>query len=306
MVKLKKKLVSIIAPVYNEEKNINFFYKRINKIIKKEKKYNFELLFLNNCSTDNTLLKIKVLCDLNKKIKLITYSRNFGRNNSIYGGLKNSKGDFLFLIDVDCQDPPELLSIFLRKAEEGYKVIYGKRDRRNESFIFYILGKIYYRLLFFFSNTESIIDMGEFCLIHKDVKNSIVSINTDKPFIRSEIAHAGFKRIGVPYLRLRRVYEKSKFNIYKAIIYGISGYLSTSTYLLRILTFFGVMLFLFNLGHLLISYKKSLEQINILYMIFSMSIICIYLARTHNNVISRKTYIIDKNNSFNIKNEFYE
>jgi dolichol-phosphate mannosyltransferase len=302
---MKKKLISIISPVFNEEDNINYFYKKIIKIIKKEKKYNFELLFLNNCSTDNTLSKIKILCNLDKKIRLITYSRNFGRNNSIYGGLKNSKGDFLFLVDVDCQDPPELLSTFLRKAELGYKVIYGLRDRRNESLVYYILGKIYYRFIFLFSDSQFIIDMGEFCLIHKDVKDSVISIKTDKPYIRAEIAHAGFKRIGITYLRLKRLYEKSKFNFLKAVFYGVSGFLSTSTYLLRVITYFGVGLFFYNLGYFFLSYKKNLEQFNILYIIFSLAIICIYLARTHNNVVSRKIYLIDKKNSLN-NNKYYD
>ena len=301
-----KKLISIIVPVFNEEDNINYFYNKIKKIIKKEKKYNFELLFLNNCSTDNTLSKIKVLVNLDKKIRLITYSRNFGRNNSIYGGLKNSKGDFLFLIDVDCQDPPELLSAFLRKAEQGYKVIYGLRDRRNDSFVHYILGKIYYRFIYLFSDSEFLVDMGEFCLIHKDVKDSVVSVKTDKPFIRAEIAHAGFKRIGIPYLRLNRLYEKSKFNLLKAIFYGISGFLSTSTFLLRIITYFGVGLFFYNLGYFFVSYKLDLEQLNILYIICSLAIICIYLARTHNNVTSRKIYLIDKVNSLNKNHKYYD
>ena len=298
---IKKKLITILVPVFNEEKNIKFFYERIKKIIKIEKYYKFEVLFLNNCSTDNTFQNIKKISKHDKKVKLISYSKNFGRNNSIFGGLKNSCGDYIFLIDVDCQDPPEFLHMFLRKAEAGYKVVYGKRDRRNESLIYSILGKAYYRLLHLLSDSDFIIDMAEFCLIHKDVKNAIININHDKPFVRAEIAHVGFSRVGINYLRLKRVHEKSKYNFFQLLYYSISGFISVSTILLRIVSLIGFFLIIYNFLYFMIYNNFHINEINNLFIIFSLIIISIYLARSHNNIISRKNYVIDMENSINVQ-----
>lgn len=298
---IKKKLITVLVPVFNEEKNVNFFYEKIKKIIKVEKNYQFEILFLNNCSTDNTFRNIKKISKFDRKVKLISYSKNFGRNNSIFGGLKNSNGDYIFLIDVDCQDPPEFLHMFLRKAEHGYKVIYGKRDRRNESLIYSILGKAYYRLLHLLSDSDFIIDMAEFCLIHKDVKNAIININNDKPFVRAEIAHVGFSRIGISYLRAKRVHEKSKYNFFQLFYYSFSGFISVSTILLRIVALGGLFLIIYNFLYLIINNNFYINEINNIFIIFSIIIISIYLARSHNNIISRKNYVIDMENSINVQ-----
>ena len=298
---IKKKLITVLVPVFNEEKNVIFFYEKIKKIIKVEKNYQFEILFLNNCSTDNTFRNIKKISKFDRKVKLISYSKNFGRNNSIFGGLKNSSGDYIFLIDVDCQDPPEFLHMFLRKAEHGYKVIYGKRDRRNESLIYSILGKAYYRLLHLLSDSDFIIDMGEFCLIHKDVKNAIININHDKPFVRAEIAHVGFSRVGINYLRVKRVHEKSKYNFFQLFYYSFSGFISVSTILLRIVALSGLFLIIYNFLYLIINNSLHINEINNIFIIFSIIIISIYLARSHNNIIARKNYVIDMENSINLQ-----
>ena len=298
---IKKKLITVLVPVFNEEKNVIFFYEKIKKIIKVEKNYQFEILFLNNCSTDNTFRNIKKISKFDRKVKLISYSKNFGRNNSIFGGLKNSSGDYIFLIDVDCQDPPEFLHMFLRKAEHGYKVIYGKRDRRNESLIYSILGKAYYRLLHLLSDSDFIIDMAEFCLIHKDVKNAIININHDKPFVRAEIAHVGFSRVGINYLRVKRVHEKSKYNFFQLFYYSFSGFISVSTILLRIVALGGLFLIVYNFLYLIINNNLHINEINNIFIIFSIIIISIYLARSHNNIISRKNYVIDMENSINVQ-----
>ena len=139
---MSKKKVSILIPVFNESKNVHIIYSRISKIIKNEKKYDFEILFTNNCSTDDTLKKIKKLIVKDKKIRVITLSKNFGRNISLFAGLKNITGDLVFLIDADCEDPPEMLSTFIRKYEQGYDLVYGIRNRIRESFFLYIGAKI--------------------------------------------------------------------------------------------------------------------------------------------------------------------
>ena len=121
------KKLSIIVPLFNEEDCIDLFYDRIKKVIDNVIiKYDVNLLFLNNCSTDNSLKKIQKLKSDKFEIKYLTYSKNVGYQASLYGGLNNTKSDLYFIVDVDMEDPPEMLIDFLGKYEEGYKIVYGK------------------------------------------------------------------------------------------------------------------------------------------------------------------------------------
>ena len=304
---MSKKKVSILIPVFNESKNVHIIYSRISKIIKNEKKYDFEILFTNNCSTDDTLKKIKKLIVKDKKIRVITLSKNFGRNISLFAGLKNITGDLVFLIDADCEDPPEMLSTFIRKYEQGYDLVYGIRNRIRESFFLYIGAKIFYRFTNLFADNEIILDMGEFVLFSKDINQEIIKIKTDKPFIRSELSAVGFKRFGIKYLRSKRKHGKTKYGIFNLLAYAMAGFLSASTFFLRFNAASGTLLLLSNIiaAYLLYQNKMSLDFlifINTFYLILISIFTSIYLARTHNNILSRSVYVIDKKQSFNNKN----
>ena len=304
---MNKKKVSILIPVFNESKNINIIYSRISKIIKKETKYDFEILFTNNCSTDDTLKKIKKLIIKDKKVRVITLSKNFGRNISLFSGLKNVKGDVIFLIDADCEDPPEMLSSFIRKYEQGYDLVYGIRNRIRESLFLYIGAKIFYRFTNLFADNEIILDMGEFVLFSKEINKEIIKIKTDKPFIRSELSAVGFKKFGIKYLRSKRKHGKTKYGFFNLLAYAMAGFLSASTFFLRFNAASGALLLLSNIiaAYLLYQNKMSLDFlifINTFYLLLISIFTSIYLARTHNNILSRSVYVIDKKQSFNNKN----
>ena len=295
--------VSIVVPVFNEEKNIHNFISKILEVIEKEKaKYDFEIIFTDNCSKDKTIEEIKKFT--NKKfVKLIALSKNFGRNNSQFAGLKNAQGDLIFMIDVDCQDPPELLSKFLREYENGFDIIYGKRNRIKESFMVYVLAKIFYRFTNLLADRDFTKDMGEFVLFTKAVRDAVVKIKSDKPFIRAEISAAGFKQKGVDYLREKRNFGKSKYNFLSLITYGISGFLSTSTFFLRFGSFLGALLLLFNIIYFFDFIKinqNKLFSINFSYIMFISISLAIYVARTHNNTLNRPNYIVNIKRCINV------
>jgi len=304
------KKISILVPVYNEEKNIEFFYNRIEPILKiLEKDYSYEIIFTNNCSEDNTYEEICKIIEKNNNVKLITFSRNFGRNNSQLAGLKNATGDAIFMIDVDCQDPPEMLIDFLKKYEEGYEIVYGKRDRSEESLFLYFGSKIFYRLTRALADNSFIVDMGEFLLFSSKIKNEIIKVNTDKPFIRSEISAAGFKKFGIDYKRETRKHGKSHYSqdFFKLFSYALTGFLSSSTFFLRfsalagffVIVFDFILLFL-NLFINFINFQYFIS-FNLIFIIFVLASNSIYIARTHNNLLQRSKYIVDEKKSKNIK-----
>ena len=304
------KKISILVPVYNEEKNIEFFYKRIDPVLKNlEKDYSYEIIFTNNCSDDSTYDEICKIIEKNNNVKLITFSRNFGRNNSQLAGLKNATGDAIFMIDVDCQDPPEMLIDFLKKYEEGYEIVYGKRDRSKESMFLYVGSKIFYRLTKVLADNSFIVDMGEFLLFSSKIKNEIIKVNTDKPFIRSEISAAGFKKFGIDYKRETRKHGKSHYshNFFKLFSYALTGFISSSTFFLRFSALVGffvivldlILLFL-NLFINFINFQYFFS-LNLIFIIFVLASNSIYIARTHNNLLQRSKYIIDEKKSKNIK-----
>ena len=304
------KKISIIVPVYNEQDNIAFFYDRIKPIlIKLKNNYSYEIIFTNNCSLDNTADEICKIIENDQNVRLITFSRNFGRNNSQLAGIKNATGELIFMIDVDCQDPPEMLFDFVKKFEEGYEIIYGIRDRSKESIILNLGTKIFYKITRALADQSFTLYMGEFLLFSSKIKKEIIKVNTDKPFIRSEISAVGFNKFGINYKRDLRKFGKSNYsgNFYKLFSYALTGFLSTSTFFLRFGALIGflvivtdILLLIINLftNNLNFQYFFSLNLILIIFMLASNSI---YIARTHNNLLDRSNYIIDENKSKNNK-----
>jgi len=302
--------ISVLVPVYNEEKNINFFYHRIIKVLSKlNENYSYEIIFSDNASKDNTILEIKKLCKINKNIKLISLSKNFGRNASQLATLNNATGVLILMIDVDCQDPPEMLEDFIKYYEKGFDIIYGIRNRIKESLIKFTCAKIFYRITKILSDNETIVDMGEFVLFHKKIRDEIVKTKTSFPFIRAEISAVGFKNIGIDYKRENRLHGKTNYNIFNLIKYALSGFISSSTFLLRINALIG--LFLITINFICIFYLLSTSNYNnfdlkylylanliaLLYIMISSSL---FIARLYTNSLHRPVYIIDYDKSINI------
>ena len=293
------KKLSIIVPLFNEEDCIDLFYDRIKKVIDNVIiKYDVNLLFLNNCSTDNSLKKIQKLKSDKFEIKYLTYSKNVGYQASLYGGLNNTKSDLYFIVDVDMEDPPEMLIDFLGKYEEGYKIVYGKRVDRKENFIIKFLRKTYYRTMHLIADNYFIIDCAEFSLFDDQVKQIVLKNNNNSPFIRAEIGFAGFKRYGFDYKRQIRSAGKPKYFLWGDPIFLISSIVSSTSFPLRLITYSNILIFFYYLlSFFFISSLPTSFNFLILILMLEFGILSVYLSRIYKNQIGRSIYIIDYENS---------
>lgn len=305
----QKKKISIICPVFNEKKTIPLYYERFKKAIScLLDRYVVELIFVNNCSTDNTLVAIKKIQAKDPTVQYITLTRNFGYQSSVLCGLTFASGDAIVVNDVDCEDPPELIPKFVEKWEEGYDIIYGRRGKRPEYRGLTLCRKIFYRLTRAIADNDFILDMAEFSLFSKRVRDEIVKLKTTFPFIRNELAYVGFRKIGIPYDREPRIGGKSNYMGFKGMLrmikFAVAGILTASTFPLRLIFYLAAPLLLINFIAIF-SYFINPETIpinliyilNTMFLISAVTFLSTYMARVYKDGIQRAIFIVDWDNS---------
>ena len=232
-------MISIVIPLFNEEENVNHLYRRLTEASKLWQN-NYEIIFIDDGSFDNTLSLLKELSEKDSCIKTIKLSRNFGHQAAITAGIKYAKGDAVVIMDGDLQDPPEVLSLFLDKWREGYHVVYAIRKKRNENVFKKLSYKIFYRLLNLISDINIPLDSGDFCVMDKKVVRVLNSEMIEHArFVRGLRAYAGFKQIGVEYERDKREAGEVKYTFKKLVKLAIDGLLDFSTFPLKIATYLG-------------------------------------------------------------------
>jgi len=282
-----RKKVSIIVPIYNEYENIILLYEAVEKSMETElQNYDVEYVFTDNSSTDGSFELIKELAEKDKRIKAYRFSRNFGYQLSIYTGYTMCTGDAAIQLDADLQDPPELISSFLRLWEQGYSVVYGIRKSRKENQIIGLLRKIFYRFLSFISEHSLPVDSGDFRLVDKKILNQLRGIKDQNIYLRGCIAEMGYRQIGVEYSRNKRVSGSSKFkfkNLFKLAGDGIFSHSMAPLRLSGLLGLIGIILSLiFGIGVLIAFIRYGSEWPRgyaslILAIMLSLSINCIML-----------------------------
>ena len=228
--------------MYNEAPNIAPLLHRLRSVTDKLVDYQFEFIFTDNASEDNTFALLYEESQKDSRIKLIRFARNFGFQKSIMSNYLASKGDAVIQIDADLQDPPELIEQFLDKWKDGYKVVYGIRRNRQEGAFTTIIRKLGYIGIDKLSEVPVPRNAGDFRLLDRDVIESLAQLNDQTPYLRGLVAYLGYNHIGIPYNRDARIAGKSKFGLFKLISLGIDGVCSQSTKLLRLITIFGVLL----------------------------------------------------------------
>jgi glycosyltransferase involved in cell wall biosynthesis len=240
----KKKMISIVTPCYNEEENIRDCYEAVREVFETRLAgYDFEHIFCDNASTDRTVAILKELAREDGRVKIIVNSRNFGPFRSTFNGLLNTKGDaVVVLLAADLQDPPALIPDFVRKWEEGYQIVYGIREKREENPVMAYARKIYYRLICRFADVDIPPDVGEFQLIDRVVVEALRGFDDYYPFIRGMIASCGFRTVGLPYDWGRRKKGFSKNRLYHLVDQGLNGLISFTNIPLRLCMFFGFFL----------------------------------------------------------------
>ena len=310
--------ISIVIPSYNESKNIDEVYRRTTEIIKNLNVKKYELIFIENGSKDNSLDLLKKINSEDKSVKIISLSRNFGYQSAIAVGLKYSQNDYVCVMDGDLQDPPEIISKFIDKIQEGYDVVYGIRSKRKTSFI----NKIFYNLFYEIYSRLSEIDVpkkgGDFCLMNKKVVKNLNSLSEKNLFIRGLRSWVGFKQTGIEYKRDERYAGKTNFSFFGATALALDGFVSFSLMPLRfilitgiIISFFSFLFFLFlflvKILHIVnifdftswqlpkgLTLTNSILTLSLGLIMFTLGIIGEYVGRIYFEVKNRPNYVINE------------
>jgi glycosyltransferase involved in cell wall biosynthesis len=298
--------LTVICPVYNEEVVVPLFYERFRAVREKLLgEYSVDLVFCNNASSDATLESIARIRATDPDVFVLTLSRNVGYQRSVECALRTTKGDLFVVIDVDCEDPPEMIPEFLLNYKEGYDVVYGERVDRTEPTWIKNLRKVFYRVMRSVADENIILDMAEFSLMSAEVRDAIIRDTTSFPFIRASIGRVGFRLHGIPYKREPRVGGETHYNLLGMTIFAVAGILSASTLLLRlpiyVLPFWAAIMaglaLLMMWGAVSWAYPLFLLLLA-LYVGSTLAFISIYVARIYNNTLGRPNFVIRKSNTY--------
>jgi polyisoprenyl-phosphate glycosyltransferase len=235
-----RRLLSIVVPVYNEEGNIEPLYKAVNQALAPiSDRYDHEFVFTDNHSEDATFSELVRLAKRDPRVRVFRFSRNFGFQRSVYTGYMKSYGDAAVQLDCDLQDPPSLITDFVKAWEAGNKIVYGVRRGRKEGFLITSARKIFYRLIDRLSEDHLPHDAGEFRLVDRRVIEVLRRIKDHKLYLRGTLATLGFDQKGIPYDREGRKHGESKFPFRALVGLAVDGILSQSTVPLRMATYTG-------------------------------------------------------------------
>jgi dolichol-phosphate mannosyltransferase len=306
-----KKRISVIVPCFNEKENIEEMYRRVVRVFKHLKAYDFEIIFVDNASVDKSETIYEKLAATDTRVKIILMSRNFGSpQSSFVAGIEYCRGDAAMLLHGDIQDPPELIPTYIRRWEDGYDVVYGIRKfRKGYNILWNILYKGFYYVLNKFSYIQIPLNAGEFSLIDRKVMTELLAIDEYDYYLRCLRAYVGFAQIGIPYVRDARAHGRSaeslKSSLWwaKTILINFSfkplEWISTIALIVTIFSFslvvFDVIAFTINDTAL-----RGVPTIVILILflggvqLLSISIIAEYLAKIFLEVKHRPKYIVWK------------
>lgn len=307
--------ISIVTPIYNEEKNISPFLERIVPVLEKLK-VSYEIIFVLDVSEDDTEKVVLDHIKDNTNIKLIVMSRRFGQPAAMLAGLNNSLGEKLVFIDVDLQDPPELISKMYDEINNGYDVVLAKRKRKiNENFIRKSISAIGYILINKLSDTNIPKNIGEYRMISKKIIDKIRNLRENEFFLRGVVSYIGFKQKIIEFEREGRQIGETKYNKFTGSLrIGLNGIFSFSTKPLHLITiissvsfFFSSLIFILYLTLTLLKifvFKYQFFIITLILLVaslifFSLGIISEYLARLIVDIKKRPSYIIDKKYNIN-------
>ena len=302
------KLISIVFSFKNEEENIPKLIERTAKVFKDVNTYNYELIFVNDDSTDGSE-EILIKLQNNYPITIINMSRNFGVGPCVIAGFKHAKGDAIVYMDSDLQDPPELIKELIAKHEKGFDIVHTVRTKRlGEKRVKLFITNLAYRFIKFFSDIPLLVDAGDFKLISRRALNKILELKEVRPYLRGLSVWVGFKQSKIYYVRDARFSGKAKFSTISAgsvneFINGVTAHSIKPLYIGIVLGFFSIFVSIILIVHTLYAKFNSLSALgsaSILIAIsffsgtilFTLGTIGIYIARIFEQVRGRSNYII--------------
>ena len=255
----EKKLVTILVPAYNEEDVLNMLYDRLSQLMNSTTNYDFEILFINDGSKDNTLNIMKELREHDKRVCYLNLSRNFGKEIAMIAGLDYAKGDAVIIIDADLQDPPELIPEMLKYWEEGYDDVYARRkSRRGESWLKKFTSKMYYKTLQSVTRIEIQKDTGDFRLLDRRCVEALKQFRESQRYTKGLFSWIGYNKKEILYDRDPRAAGKTKWNYKKLIDLSIDGLTSFTTAPLRWSAIIGLLVSLCGFIYMLVIILKTL------------------------------------------------
>lgn len=237
-------LLSVVVPCFNEEENIDDFYMELmkNQAYFQEKKVDMEILFIDDGSKDNTVGKIKELKQKNDRVRMISFSRNFGKEAAMYAGLEKAKGDYVVIMDVDLQDPPALLPDMYSYILEGYDSVATRRvTRKGEPPIRSFFARCFYRLMKRISKTEIMDGARDYRMMTRQMVDAILQMQEYNRFTKGIYGWVGFQTKWLEYENVERAKGETKWNFWKLLVYSIEGITAFSTAPLMFASFMGVL-----------------------------------------------------------------
>ena len=239
----EKKQISIVVPCYNEEESVPIFYKAVCAVIRQMDRVAFEFLFVNDGSKDHTLQQIKKLAAQDERVKYLAYSRNFGKEVGIYAGLKYATGDYLAVMDVDLQDPPEMLLEMYEILQQGeYDCVATRRvNRKGEPPLRSIFARMFYKLINRISKAEIMDGARDFRLMTRQMADAVLSMGEYNRFSKGIFGWVGFQTKWLDYVNVERVAGKTKWNFWQLLLYSIDGIVAFSTVPLSIAAVMGLL-----------------------------------------------------------------
>lgn len=303
------KKISIVVPCYNEEKMIELFYQELMKTISEfENDYNYEIIFVDDGSKDKTLQKLRQIKKQNNNIRIISFSRNFGKESAIYAGLSNSEGDYVVLMDADLQHPPQTIIEMLKEINNGYDVVATKRkNRKGEPLIKRLFSKMFYKIMKHFIPIEQ--GVQDFRLMKREVVDSILSLEEYNRFSKGIFSWVGFKTKYMTIENIKRPIGKTKWSFGKLFSYAIEGIVSFTTAPLRISTIIGTLISVLSIvfacviviqtlayGKDVPGYASTITTILFIggIQLLSIGILSEYISKIYLEIKNRPKYIIKK------------
>ena len=309
------KKISVVIPMYYEEEVVEECYKRMTNILSHIENYEYEIICVNDGSKDKTLTILKEIAEKDQKLKVISFSRNFGHQAAVEAGLKEISGDVVLIIDADLQDPPELIHDMLNLWEKGNDIVYGKRTKRDGENIFKLFSaKMFYKTLNKISDVYIPLNVGDFRLVDRKVIDVINQLPEHNKFFRGLFSWVGYKQVPYEYERKERFAGKTKYSLKQMLKLALDGIIGFSVKPLRIIGAIGIcsivisfLLFIYTI--LLCVYKLktiSIETMIILIAItffFGIQMVAIwiiseYIGRIYDEAKQRPSYIIKQKINF--------
>ncbi len=303
-------LLSVVVPCYNEEQTVADFYEEFikNEDFFKGRDMDFEIIYINDGSKDNTVAEIKKLHERDSRVHLVSFSRNFGKEAGLLAGLEHAKGDYVVAMDVDLQDPPSLLPEMFSYLDEGYDSVATRRvTRKGEPPIRSFFARCFYALMQKISKTEIVDGARDYRLMTRQMVDAILSMPERNRFTKGIYGWVGFNTRWVEYENVERVKGETKWSFWKLLLYSIEGIMAFSTVPLSIAAFIGIIFCVIAFCAVFFIIIRTLiwgdpvggwpSLVCIITLIAGVQLFCIgiigqYLAKTYMEVKNRPVYIV--------------